>query len=56
MWAIAMVNEASEITASIPTLPPAERSEATMRAAALTNAAHELLMPSSGTQTQTTQT
>jgi hypothetical protein len=54
MWAIAMINEASEITATIPNLPPAERSEATMRAAALSNAAHELLIPSAGTQTNQT--
>jgi hypothetical protein len=56
MWAVAMINEASEITASIPNLPAAERQEATMRATALSNAAHELLMPSAVTQTQTNQT
>jgi hypothetical protein len=54
MWVVAMINEASEITASIPTLPPAERSEATMRAVALSNAAHELLIPSAGTPTNQT--
>jgi hypothetical protein len=43
MWAIAMVKEASEITASIPHLPPAERSAAAIRAAALGSAANELL-------------
>ena len=35
MWAIALVKEASEITASLPHLPPAERSAASIRAAAL---------------------
>jgi hypothetical protein len=43
IWAIAMVKEASEITASIPHLPPAERSAAALRAAALGSAANELL-------------
>ena len=43
MWAIAMVSEASEITATIPTLPPAEQRIATMRAAALTTTANHLL-------------
>jgi hypothetical protein len=43
MWAIAMVSEASEITASIPTLPPAEQKLATMRAAALSTTANHLL-------------
>jgi hypothetical protein len=43
MRAIAMVKEASEITASIPHLPPAERPAATVRAAALGSAANELL-------------
>ncbi|HEX4365300.1 MAG TPA: hypothetical protein VH023_00650 [Rhodopila sp.] len=43
MWAIAMVNEAAEITASLPHLPPAERSAASIRAAALSNTANELL-------------
>jgi hypothetical protein len=43
MWAIAMVSEASEITASIPTLPPAEQRIATMRAAALNTTANHLL-------------
>jgi hypothetical protein len=43
MWAIAMVKEASEITASIPHLPPAERPAAAIRAAALGSAANELL-------------
>jgi hypothetical protein len=43
MWAIAMVKEASEITAGILHLPPAERSAAAIRAAALGSAANELL-------------
>jgi hypothetical protein len=43
MWAIAMVKEASEITAGILHLPPAERPAATIRAAALSSAANELL-------------
>jgi hypothetical protein len=43
MWAIAMVKEASELTASIPNLPLAERSTATIRAAALSRTAHDLL-------------
>jgi hypothetical protein len=44
MWAIAMVSEASEITAGIPNLPPAERSTASFRAAALSSTANHLLM------------
>ena len=44
MWAIAMASEASEITASIPNLPPAERSTASFRAAVLSSTANELLM------------
>jgi hypothetical protein len=43
MWAIALVNEASEITASIPSLPPAERSTASLRAGLLSSTANELL-------------
>jgi hypothetical protein len=43
MWAIAMVKEASEITAGILHLPPAERSAAAIRAAALGTAANQLL-------------
>jgi hypothetical protein len=43
MWAIAMVKEASELTASLPHLPPAERSAATIRVAALGKGANELL-------------
>jgi hypothetical protein len=43
MWAIAMVKEAGELTASIPGLPPAERSTAAIRAGALGHAANELL-------------
>jgi hypothetical protein len=43
MRAFAMVKEASEITAGILHLPPAERSAAAIRAAALGSAANELL-------------
>lgn len=43
MWAIALANEASEITATIPNLPAGERRTATVRAAALGSAANELL-------------
>jgi hypothetical protein len=43
MWAIAMVKEASEITAGLLHLPPAERQAAALRAAALGSAANELL-------------
>ena len=43
MWAIAMTHEASEISATIPNLPPTERRAASIRAAALTRAANELL-------------
>jgi hypothetical protein len=43
MWAIAMVKEASEITASIPSLPQAERRAAAIRAAVLGSTANELL-------------
>jgi hypothetical protein len=43
MWAIAMANEASEIAAGIPHLPPAERATATFRAAALSSTANQLL-------------
>jgi hypothetical protein len=43
MWAIAMVKEASEITASIPYLPPAERQAATLRAASLSSCATDLM-------------
>jgi hypothetical protein len=43
MWAIAMVNEASEITASIQGLPPAERHAAELRAGMLSSTANRLL-------------
>jgi hypothetical protein len=43
MWAIAMVKEAGELSASIPNLPPAERNAASIRAAALGSTANELL-------------
>jgi hypothetical protein len=43
MWAIAMVKEAGELSASIPNLPPAERRAAAIRAAALGSTANELL-------------
>jgi hypothetical protein len=38
-----MVKEAGELTASIPNLPLAERSTASIRAAALSSTAHDLL-------------
>ena len=44
MWAIAMVKESGEIIDSIPNLPPAERNAASIRAAALSSTAHQLLM------------
>lgn len=43
MWAIAMVQESGEIAASIPNLPPTERRAATLRAAALSSTANQLL-------------
>ena len=43
MWAIAMVKEASEITASMVHLPPAERQAASARVAVLSSTANELL-------------
>jgi hypothetical protein len=43
MWAIAMVKEAGEISASIAGLPLIERHTASMRAAALTSCANSLL-------------
>ena len=43
MWAIAMTKEASEINASIPGLPPAERSAASIRAGMLSSTASRLL-------------
>ena len=43
MWAIAMVKEASEISAGIPGMPPAERSVASIRAGMLTSTANQLL-------------
>ena len=43
MWAIAMVKEASEITASIPGLPPMERNAASIRAGMLSSTANHLL-------------
>ncbi len=46
MWAIAMVQEAGEISANILNLPPAERRIASIRAAALSSAANELLTAS----------
>jgi hypothetical protein len=42
MWAIAMAKEASEISASLPTLPPSERKAAAMRAGLLGSTAHDL--------------
>jgi hypothetical protein len=43
MWAIAMVKEAGELHVSLPGLPPAERKTASMRIAALSSTAHDLL-------------
>jgi hypothetical protein len=43
MWAIAMAKEASEITANLPNLPPAERQEAAIRAGLLSSTAHDLV-------------
>jgi hypothetical protein len=42
MWAIAMAKESSEIAASLPELPPAERQAAAMRAGLLSSTAHDL--------------
>jgi hypothetical protein len=46
MWAIAMAKEAAVITASIPSLPPAERNIELMRVSALCTVANELLTAS----------
>jgi hypothetical protein len=43
MWAIAMVKEASEISAGVANLPPAERQEAVMRAGLMGSTAHDLV-------------
>ncbi len=43
MWGAAAADVAAEITASLPTLPPAERRVAAMRAAALTEGANDLM-------------
>ena len=43
MWAIAMAKESSEITGSLPGLPPAERAAAEMRAGLLSSTAHDLI-------------
>jgi hypothetical protein len=43
MWASAAVDVAAEFTADLPNLPPAERKAATMRAAALSSSANQLL-------------
>jgi hypothetical protein len=43
MWASAMADVASEFTASLARLPPAERRAASLQAAALTNASNALL-------------
>ncbi len=42
-WAMTMINEAAEIGASIPNLPPSERRIALMQVAALNTTANELL-------------
>jgi hypothetical protein len=43
MWAIAMAKQSSEITASLPNLPPAERQDAELRAGSLSSTAHDLI-------------
>jgi hypothetical protein len=43
MWAIAMVNEAAEITAAIPNLPPEQREAASLRAGMLGSIANQLI-------------
>jgi hypothetical protein len=43
MWAIAMVKEASEITASLPYLSPEDREAAVVKAATLSRTAHDLI-------------
>jgi hypothetical protein len=43
MWASAAVDVAAEFTADLPNLPPGERKAATMRAAALSSSANQLL-------------
>ena len=52
LWANAMADVAGEITASLPTLPPAERKQASMHVAALTKASAELLAGNSGPKLQ----
>lgn len=42
-WATTMANEAAKLTSSIASLPPAERKEASFRAAALASTANSLL-------------
>jgi hypothetical protein len=42
LWATVMAQEAADITASLPHLPPAERHAASIRATALTSAANDL--------------
>jgi hypothetical protein len=43
MWGSAAASVAAEYAASLPRLPPAERKIATVRAAALSSAANDLL-------------
>ena len=43
MWGSAAASVAEEYAASLPRLPPAERKMATVRAAALSSAANDLL-------------
>ncbi|MDQ2762754.1 MAG: hypothetical protein M3Y22_04490 [Pseudomonadota bacterium] len=52
MWAIAMVKECGEISAGMANLPPVERQAASVRAAALSGTAHNLLygMPDAARQ------
>jgi outer membrane biosynthesis protein TonB len=47
-WANAMAHVAGEVTASLPHLPPNERKEASIRAAALSSAATDLLAGKDG--------
>jgi hypothetical protein len=43
-----MADVAAEVAAGIPNLPPAQRREASIRAAALSNVANELLAEADG--------
>jgi hypothetical protein len=43
LWAKAMADAAAEVLASLPNLPPAERREASIRAAAMSSVANQIL-------------